>query len=133
MHACGDRTYSVFPTLADTFPLVVLEAMSHGKAVIASEVGGIPYQLKGGCGVLVPAGNPRRLAEAITQLGSNRTAISAMGQAGRKKSQDAFTWESAAETAMAGYEQILSRAASSKQRAFPVKRFRPNFSAFARH
>ena len=40
----------VFPTLADTFPLVVLEAMAHGVPVLASRVGGIPHQLDERCG-----------------------------------------------------------------------------------
>ena len=38
----------VFPTLADTFPLVVLEAMAHGVPVIASRVGRHPSSAERG-------------------------------------------------------------------------------------
>ena len=114
--ACFRRSdVFVFPTLADTFPLVVLEAMAHGKAIIASNVGGIPYQLAGSCGQLVPPGNPRALREAIARLGSDLETIAAIGEAGCRRVRREFTWERAAEAAFAGYEQVLKSAAHLMQ------------------
>ena len=114
--ACFRRSdVFVFPTLADTFPLVVLEAMAHGKAIIASNVGGIPYQLAGSCGQLVPPGNPRALREAIARLGSDLETIAAIGEAGCRRVCREFTWERAAEAAFAGYEQVLKSAAHLMQ------------------
>ncbi len=127
VNACFRRAdVFVFPTLADTFPLVVLEAMTHGKAVIASQVGGIPHQLNGGCGLLVPAGDVGKLVEAIVRLGRDPVLAEQMGRAGRRKTQVSFTWESAAESAIAGYEHILCSKVSHKHRQPPLKRLHPS-------
>lgn len=70
----------VHPALADTFPLVVLEAQACGTPVIATAVGGIPEQVVSGpvipgalgdagpdraTGGLVPGGDAQSLAAAI--------------------------------------------------------------------
>ncbi|WP_148611765.1 glycosyltransferase family 4 protein [Nocardioides rubriscoriae] len=48
-------------------PLAVLEAMSLGIPVVATDHGGAPEVLAG-AGLLVPAGDARALAEAVTRL-----------------------------------------------------------------
>ncbi|MGE0211231.1 MAG: glycosyltransferase family 4 protein [Parvibaculaceae bacterium] len=53
----------VVPSRAESFPYVILEAVAAGKAVIASDVGGIGEMLP--AANLVPAGDPQALAQAI--------------------------------------------------------------------
>jgi glycosyltransferase involved in cell wall biosynthesis len=48
-------------------PLAVLEAMSLGIPVVATDHGGAPEVLAG-AGLLVPPGDARALAEAVTRL-----------------------------------------------------------------
>ncbi len=95
----------VFPTLADTFPLVVLEAMAHGVPVLASNVGGIPYQLDPDCGALVPPGDPEALRVAVEKLASDRGRLHEMGQCARERALTKFTWSAAAEAALQGYQR----------------------------
>lgn len=97
----------VFPTLADTFPLVVLEAMAHGIPVVASRVGGIPYQLTEQCGVLVPPGDASQLASAIETLAPQPERLLAMGRTARVRVAGEFTWERAAERALVAYQSVL--------------------------
>ncbi len=97
----------VFPTLADTFPLVVLEAMANGLPVIASDVGGIPYQLTEECGVVIPPGDPRQLAAAVEALSGQAERLRAMGQSARARVAAEFIWAHAAKQAVAGYKAIL--------------------------
>jgi glycosyltransferase involved in cell wall biosynthesis len=53
-------------------PVTLLEALSSGKAIIASEVGGIPEVIRDGWnGLLVPPGDIRRLTECLTELIGN--------------------------------------------------------------
>ena len=98
----------VFPTLADTFPLVVLEAMAHGVPVIASAVGGIPWQVSEESGVLLPAGNADALAAAIEKLADEPLRRAAMARAARERVVREFSWVRAAEAALAGYRRVLS-------------------------
>jgi glycosyltransferase involved in cell wall biosynthesis len=68
------RVYSemdvcVFPSLWENFPNVCLEAMAAARAVIATTGGGMEEMLeRGRCGVLVPPGDSKGLAEAVISL-----------------------------------------------------------------
>jgi glycosyltransferase involved in cell wall biosynthesis len=56
----------VHPTLNEAFGLVIIEAMSCGKIVVASSVGGIPsYVRDGENGFLVEPGDPKDLRNKI--------------------------------------------------------------------
>jgi starch synthase len=100
----------VFPTRADTFPLVVLEAMAHSCAVLASDVGGIPYQIDSCCGELVSAGDAMALRRAVTQFAAEPRRLLAMGAAARKRAQTHFSWDAAAACAWAGYRRVVGHA-----------------------
>ena len=57
------------PSLSEGLPLSILESLAAERPVVASAVGGIPQVLTDGeTGVLVPAGDPRRLAEALAKV-----------------------------------------------------------------
>lgn len=64
------RAASVFvlPSLDEAAPLALLEAMACGRPCICTEVGGMPAMLGVNGGLLVPACNPRELADAIRWL-----------------------------------------------------------------
>lgn len=55
----------VVPSLAESFPYIVLEALAAGKPVVATEVGGIPEMFGAHHALLVPPGDPVRLATAM--------------------------------------------------------------------
>ena len=59
----------VYPSYHEGMPMAVIEAMACGLPIIATQVGGLPDLV---CpplnGLLVPAGRPDQLAEAICQL-----------------------------------------------------------------
>ena len=65
-----DATYAaadllVLASRAETYGMVVTEALAHGVPVIASDVGGVREALGHGPGVLVPPDDPPALAEAL--------------------------------------------------------------------
>ncbi len=67
-------------------PVALMEAMSSGLAVIATAVGGIPELITSGAnGLLVPAGNPRALAEAVARLVREPTERARLGRAARER------------------------------------------------
>jgi glycosyltransferase involved in cell wall biosynthesis len=59
----------VIPSLwPENFPTVALEALQLGRPLIASQVGGLPELVGPDNGVLVPAGDAARLAEAVASV-----------------------------------------------------------------
>lgn len=60
----------VFPSRAETYGMVIAEALARGLPVVAAEVGGVPEALGRGVdgarpGLLVPPGDPAALGEAL--------------------------------------------------------------------
>lgn len=97
----------VFPSRADTMPLVVLEAMASGLPVIATRVGGISYQLAEEAGLLIPPGDPEALARAMTDLAGNAPGRLRMGAAGHRRVHECFDWNRSAGVAVEIYRKIL--------------------------
>jgi glycosyltransferase involved in cell wall biosynthesis len=74
------------------FGVALIEAMSAGKPVVATRVGGIPEIVDdGGCGFLVPPGQPKALADGIVSLLKDRELSLEMGKNGRKRAEALFS------------------------------------------
>jgi len=83
-----------------------VEAMASGKAVVGSDVGGIPEIIAHGKnGFLSPPRDARLLAEKIVFLLQNPKTAKKFGAEGRKAVLKKFTWD---ETAKA-YEKFYSK------------------------
>jgi glycosyltransferase involved in cell wall biosynthesis len=75
----------VLPSLAEGQPLALMEALAAGLPSIASAVSGIPELLGNGTyGALVPPGDPRSLADAMTDFWREPTALREKAAAARK-------------------------------------------------
>jgi glycosyltransferase involved in cell wall biosynthesis len=63
----------VFPSHEESQGIVLLEAMACGKAIVASNIGGIPYVIKNEkTGLLFECGNIEELADKIITLLTNK-------------------------------------------------------------
>jgi glycosyltransferase involved in cell wall biosynthesis len=105
------RAMSVFvlPSLAEAFPYVVLEAMSVGTPVVASDVGGVSEAIRdGGEGRLVPAGDASSLAAAIGELLDDRDARARMGANAAARVSESFTLPAMVEGITGVYSEILA-------------------------
>ncbi len=84
----------IFPSLNETFGLVILEAMQFGMPVIATDEGGISDIVEDGeTGFLVPKGGSIALVEKIEFLINNPEIIIKMGKAGKKRFKELFLLE----------------------------------------
>jgi len=100
----------VVPSLGEGFGMVALEAMERGRAVVASEVGGLPEIVAGGeTGLLVPPGDPISLAAAIVELARDPARVRAFGAAGRRRALDSFSQERCTTRTAELYEEALGR------------------------
>ncbi len=82
----------VVPSRLEPLGNVVLEAWSHGRAVVATHTAG-PAELMEGCegGVLVPPADPRALAGAVTELLADGQARARLGAAGLEEVRTRYT------------------------------------------
>lgn len=88
----------VLPSVQETAPMVIMQAMAAGKAVVATRVGGIPYLVEDGqTGLLVDSGDVPALAEAIIRLLSNDSLRVAMGYRGKTVAEHRFRASAVAE------------------------------------
>lgn len=73
-----DSAVVVVPSICmDNSPIVIYEALSFGKPVVATNRGGIPELIKNGHnGFLVHANNPQEMADAIINVISEKNAES---------------------------------------------------------
>ena len=80
-----------FPTLADTLPLAVMEAMASGLPVITTTVGALREEVDDGItGFLVPPRDAKALAEATMRLVSNPALRRDMSTAARQAAVQRF-------------------------------------------
>jgi glycosyltransferase involved in cell wall biosynthesis len=98
----------VVPSIYETFPMVVLEAMACSKPVVASNVGGIPSMVKHGKnGFLVKPRDVRGLEIFISKLCADPNLRSKMGLLGRKSVEEEFTVDRMVKGTLKVYESLL--------------------------
>lgn len=100
----------VVPSRGEGFGMVALEAMERGRAVVASAVGGLPEIVDDGVtGLLVPPGDPRALAAALVEIGSDLDRARRLGAAGRARAVERFAAERCVEGTEEVYRSALER------------------------
>ncbi|MGZ4725156.1 MAG: glycosyltransferase, partial [Ilumatobacteraceae bacterium] len=97
----------VLPSRYESFGLVMLEAMMHGKAVVSCDVGGIVEVVRDGVdGLLVAPADPVALARAIGELLDDPARRATMGRQGRKRFEQEFSIPAAMRRFQAMIERI---------------------------
>lgn len=74
----------VIPSQNDAFPYIAIESLAMGKAIIGTNVGGIPEIIRDNkTGIIIHYGNPKELSEAIKKLFSDHLYANQLSQQGR--------------------------------------------------
>jgi glycosyltransferase involved in cell wall biosynthesis len=82
------------PSHREGFGVAALEAMAHGRPVVAGAVGGLlDLVVNGETGILVEPGNVPALRAALKRLLADVELRRRMGEAGRKRAADRFGWD----------------------------------------
>jgi glycosyltransferase involved in cell wall biosynthesis len=106
----------VLPTLhREGMPTALLEAMRAGVAVVASNVGGVSEIVEDGrTGLLVPPGDARSLATAISRLLEDETTRLALASAARQRVLERHDLSGMVEGHRAAFECALSCVAARR-------------------
>jgi glycosyltransferase involved in cell wall biosynthesis len=101
----------VLPSVSrlEAFGIVGLEAMASAKPVIISDIPGVREVIEDGvCGLLSEPMNPQDLGKKITRLLADPDLRRKMGEAGKQKVLNEFTWEKVVAQTQELYKKILS-------------------------
>jgi phosphatidylinositol alpha-mannosyltransferase len=97
------------PSLSgESFGMVLTEAFAAGTPVIASNIAGYSDVVSDGVdGLLVPPGDPQRLAEELQRAHHEPARLAAMGEAARRSAQR-YAWPHVADQVTAVYERAMA-------------------------
>ncbi|MCC3269341.1 glycogen synthase [Arthrobacter gengyunqii] len=118
----SSATVFACPSIYEPLGIVNLEAMACGTAVVASATGGIPEVVDPGVtGLLVPidqatdgTGTPldpeafvSDFAAALTEVVADPERARLMGEAGRRRATEHFSWAAIAQSTLEVYRSVL--------------------------
>jgi glycosyltransferase involved in cell wall biosynthesis len=92
------------PSRYEGFSLPAAEAMACGTPLVATTAGALP-EVVGDAGLLVPQGDPDRLADALSRLLTEPDLRTDLGAAGVRRAAG-FTWRRCAEATVDGYRTV---------------------------
>jgi len=107
----SESSIFLFPSLKEGGPWVLFEAMSIGLPIICLDIAGPRDIITDQCGIKIKPINPEQtindLADAIISLTSDSDLRKRMGEAGRKRVQEHYTWEKKGEFIKEIYEKVI--------------------------
>jgi glycosyltransferase involved in cell wall biosynthesis len=98
-------------SISEGLPMSVLEAMSEGRPIVATCVGGVPDVVKG-CGALVAPGDDHSLAMAVAMLLRSPQLAWRLGKRGHDRLGRIFNEDACVE----GYRELLHTLARERAR-----------------
>lgn len=106
----GDAGLVVLPTLwMENCPVSILEAFAHGRAVVATRIGGVPELVEEGrTGMLFERGNFRELGDRLVELLADPDQITTMGRNAAHSWKAHYTPEIHGRRLREAYSEVIS-------------------------
>ncbi|MDO8873284.1 MAG: glycosyltransferase family 4 protein [Methanoregula sp.] len=100
----------VLPSLMEGVPRTILEAMACGIPVVTTN---LPHLVSiiDGAGLVVPSKEPTLLSDAILTILEDTFLAEKMGQRGRKRIEQEYSWEDTVGKVLALYESVIDNRA----------------------
>jgi len=91
-------------------PMVLLEAMSFSKPIVATAVGGVPELVEDGFnGLLIDRREPHLVSDALLRVGRDEVFRRRLGQNSRARYEERFTAQAMASSYQRMYDQYLQQ------------------------
>ena len=97
----------VFTSESENFPVVLLEAMLSGMAIITTNDNGCA-EVVGDSAILVDSKNSNAIKESLYKLMSDRKLINNLQIKARKRVEDKFSWSHTTQKHIDVYSRIIS-------------------------
>lgn len=105
----------ILPSLSEGAANVVMEASASGLPVIATEVGEVPQIVANGeTGILIKPKDVDGLVSAIEKLIAEPLLAKKMGEAGRKRIEQKYSWEVICDKLEKAYRDVVERFKASR-------------------
>jgi glycosyltransferase involved in cell wall biosynthesis len=105
----GEAQVAVVPSLYEGFSLPAIEAMACGVPLVATTGGALPEVVgeDGDTAVLVKPDDPSALAAGIRRVLDDAELAARLGEHGRARAMERFTWEATARCTAQQYRAVL--------------------------
>ena len=97
-------------SVREGLPLSLLEAMSFGIPVVATDVGGVGELLADGAGLTVPPRAPALLADALRSIAAYPSLARALGQKGQARVRRSYSVDNMVDQYVQVYREVAKRA-----------------------
>jgi len=113
----GSAEIACVPSLYEGFSLPTAELMACETPLVVSRAGAIPEVVgpDGECADLVSPGDVGELEHALAALLDDPERRARMGQAGRRRAQQRFSWRAVAQTVAESYERVIADYAAERR------------------
>ncbi len=105
-HEYETSSIFIFSSSAENFPVVLLEAMASGCAIITTNVTGCP-EVVGDAAILIEPKSSESIKNALIELINDNELIIKLGLNARKRARNNFYWEKIALSYSKVYENVL--------------------------
>lgn len=96
----------VLPSLEEGVPRTILEAMACSVPIVCSNLPQL-VNIVEDCGFLVPKGDPKAIAEKVSEILSQKKVAKELGENGRKKVIENYSWKDTVEKTIELYEELI--------------------------
>jgi len=99
----------VLNSTREGLPLCLLEAMSFGIPVVATDVGGVGELIADGAGLLVPPQAPQALASALRSLAVQPERAQELGRNGKSRIRESYSIDHMVDRYVELYREVAKR------------------------
>lgn len=98
----------VLPSVAEGAPNVLMEASASGLPVITTDVGESSQIVSNGeTGIVIPSKDINKLANSMTSLIEDRALARKMGEAGRRRIEEYYSWDKICDKLENAYHDVI--------------------------